>query len=127
MAPVRSPDRPGHRVSQARKPEDKRSWREMSERRMEATIAICCGAVLVLLLAFVFMLSAWGLAGTLWRLFAIALVAVAVWLTWLHRRGIAAHLEKRRQQAAARSAAAAAAIAAAEARRPRPIFYSADW
>ena len=42
--------------------------KQMNERRTEVAIAIGGCVLLVVIVAFIFMVNAWGLSGTLWRL-----------------------------------------------------------
>ena len=88
---------------------------------METAIAIGGGVFAVVIVAFVFMVHAWGVSGTFWRLVGLAALVGTGYLTWRHRRKIAAHLEKRRKAAAVRAAQTAAAMAAAEARKARSL------
>jgi uncharacterized tellurite resistance protein B-like protein len=99
-------------------PRDKKHVpKQMSERQMEVAIAVGGGALLVVTVAMIFMINAWGLSGTLWRLAVIAILAGAGLLAWRYRRAIKARVARMRLQAAQRAAAAAAQ----RARLPQPL------
>jgi uncharacterized tellurite resistance protein B-like protein len=93
----------------------------LSERQLEATIAIGGGILAIALVTFGFMVHTWGVSGTIWRLVGLVAIVGIGCLTWSNRRNMAAYFEKRRKEAEARAALAAAAMAAAEARRPKPL------
>lgn len=108
-------------MSQANKSNGGRNRKKMTDRQLETAIAIGGFVILIIIIVFILMFTYWGVFGTLWRLFVLALLAGTAYYVWRERRSIGTYIENRRQLAAERAAKAAAALAAAEARKPKPL------